>query len=360
MATRRRRNDGAQKVKAVLTTLCILLGIAVIGVMVKDWSAESENNIEVERILSDNQNTTAEQTTEEQDTTAEPETTTYQTFDYMVFRDVNDTVYVTNNVNIRPEPNTTCTSIRVAKAGEKYNRTGISEEGWYRLIDTDGSVVYSSGDCYSRENENMETTETITGFEANAKAELDVKYISQLPELPNGCEVTALTTVLNYLGYNVTKETMSDDYLPQKAVGQANFYEEFVGNPRDKESFGCYAPVIVATADKYIASMGGKQKAYNMTGSSMSDLLKQVDAGNPVIVWGCNDIKKDPPLTTKWKVMGETLQWKGNLHCMVLIGYDLSKNVVIVSDPLRGIKEYDITLFIKRYKQLYSQAVVVK
>ena len=42
---------------------------------------------------------------------------------------------------------------------------------------------------------------------------LNVKCVLQNPELPTGCEITALTIVLNYLGYDVDKLTMADKYL---------------------------------------------------------------------------------------------------------------------------------------------------
>ena len=45
---------------------------------------------------------------------------------------------------------------------------------------------------------------------------------------------------------------------------------------------------------------------------------------------------------------------------MVLKGYDTEKHTVIVDDPMRATEEYDMTLFIKRFKQFYSQAVVVE
>ena len=47
---------------------------------------------------------------------------------------------------------------------------------------------------------------------------LNVKCILQNPELPTGCEITSLTTVLNYYGYNVSKTTMSDDFLENQMM----------------------------------------------------------------------------------------------------------------------------------------------
>ena len=42
---------------------------------------------------------------------------------------------------------------------------------------------------------------------------IPVRHIAQNPELPTGCEITSLTMVLNYLGYNVSKTYMADNYL---------------------------------------------------------------------------------------------------------------------------------------------------
>ena len=49
---------------------------------------------------------------------------------------------------------------------------------------------------------------------------LNVKCVLQNPELPTGCEITALTIVLNYLGYDVDKLTMADKYLDKGPVGK--------------------------------------------------------------------------------------------------------------------------------------------
>ena len=49
----------------------------------------------------------------------------------------------------------------------------------------------------------------------------DFDIIEQYPELPTGCEITALTMVLNYYGYQVNKVTMALDYMPKV---QAEFY----------------------------------------------------------------------------------------------------------------------------------------
>ena len=49
----------------------------------------------------------------------------------------------------------------------------------------------------------------------------DFGLILQMPELPTGCEITALTMMLNYYGYTVDKTVMASDYLPVRSAGAA-------------------------------------------------------------------------------------------------------------------------------------------
>ena len=63
-----------------------------------------------------------------------------------------------------------------------------------------------------------------------SQVELDAQPILQNPELPTGCEVTALTAALNYLGYPVDKLTMADQYLTRAEPYQATFGEAFIGS----------------------------------------------------------------------------------------------------------------------------------
>ena len=58
--------------------------------------------------------------------------------------------------------------------------------------------------------------------------------------------------MLNYLGYNVDKLTMADYYLDKGKMGEVSPYKAFVGNPRDEDSCGAFAPVLVNSATKYL------------------------------------------------------------------------------------------------------------
>lgn len=144
------------------------------------------------------------------------------------------------------------------------------------------------------------------------KVKLNVKCILQNPELPTGCEITSLTTVLNYYGYNVSKTTMSDDFLEKSNDEVGDFWKMFLGNPRSEDGFGCYAQPITDAANKYLKTQDNNYIAVNYSGTQFEKLLKEVESGNPVIIWGTmygekeNDLR-EPLETKKWEIDGKTI-----------------------------------------------------
>lgn len=88
--------------------------------------------------------------------------------------------------------------------------------GAYSLKVYDFRIKYTQTADYMKGNEENVTKGVVTYEEAtnsnqttaavrSSYKRLDVECVLQNPELPTGCEITALTTVLNYLGYNVDK-----------------------------------------------------------------------------------------------------------------------------------------------------------
>ena len=193
-----------------------------------------------------------------------------------------------------------------------------------------------------------------------SSAAAEVNCIMQNPELPNGCEITSLTMVLNKLGYNVDKLTLNDKYLEIGPIGLTNYYKANVGNPRDTNSFGSYSPVIFATAEKYLADQGKTHTAYDITGHNIDEVYYQLAQGNPVIMWTTLDINTKPLVIKTWQVDGQTLNWKHPLHCVVLTGYDMNNKTVTVADPTAGIVTHSMDLFELRWFEMGSQAIYIK
>ncbi len=192
-------------------------------------------------------------------------------------------------------------------------------------------------------------------------AYVTVDPVMQLPELPTGCEVTALTMVINSMGFPISKEVLADYYLEKGAVNTVSYRRKFVGDPRTKYSYGCYAPVIEKCAHSFLDNVKGRDfRIVNMSGSSLDDVLRCVDMGCPVIVWATIDMRA-PFITRRWKdaETGETVAWLAEEHCLLLTGYDRGRNTVTVNDPLKGRVSYDMKLFQTRYDQLAKQAIVI-
>ena len=186
---------------------------------------------------------------------------------------------------------------------------------------------------------------------------LDVNNVEQNPELPTGCEVTALTTTLNYFDYNIDKLTLSDLFLPKGEIGKTHPDEAFIGNPRSQHSYGAYAPVIVKTANDYLNKAESQYQAYNISGGDFSTLIKYLYDGYPVIIWATMNMQPSY-LTTKWNLNGKEFQWIAREHCLVLVGF--TKDEYIIADPLKkGLTYYNKDLVETRYNELGKQAVVI-
>ena len=203
------------------------------------------------------------------------------------------------------------------------------------------------------------TQQTQTAQQTGKKVLLeDFTVVSQYPELPTGCEMTSLAMTLMYHKLPVDKCDLADHYLDKGEVGTVDFHEAFEGDPRDEGSFGCYAPVVVKTANRYLEAQNSELKAADISGQPLRDLFVYIDAGVPLIIWGTRNCEKGH-FSVTWHVNGRDIRWYTPEHCMVLVGYDDTH--VWVADPLHGdIRSYETELFREGYDALYRQAVAIQ
>lgn len=220
------------------------------------------------------------------------------------------------------------------------------------LVDVELDQVEEAGEIAELETENVQMqTEAIENY---YKME-DFEWLSQNPELPTGCEITSLTSVLNYYGINVKKETMADDYLKK---GDGSYYRMFLGNPRDADSFGCMAQPIVDAANLYFKKNNVSMKASNVSGVTFDKILEYVSQGVPMIVW--NTMGMAPAYESQTLTLdGREYTWIAPEHCVVVVGYDLDNNEVYVADPMAGMVTRNLKTFEERYNSLKRQAVYV-
>ncbi|MGL5676794.1 MAG: C39 family peptidase [Cellulosilyticaceae bacterium] len=189
----------------------------------------------------------------------------------------------------------------------------------------------------------------------------NVPVLNQHPELPTGCEATALTMVLKYYGVNITKEQVARDmpkasrpvYRDGKLRGETP-NKAFIGDPFSKNGFGVFSPVILNMIESYLPG-----RSENLGGGSFDKVYKALDEGRPVMTWTTIGLS-EPSENSRWyTTAGETVVWKVPEHAVVVVGYD--DKYIYVNDPYSGTqKKRDKNLFVKRWEQMGRQAVAVK
>ena len=104
----------------------------------------------------------------------------------------------------------------------------------------------------------------------------NVPLISQLPELPNGCEITAVTMMLQYSGAHVTKMQMAHS-MPFSS----NPNYGYIGRPWDSSGITIFPPALMNLVEKN----SGTHTAKNLTGQGFDAIKYQLNQGHPVVTW---------------------------------------------------------------------------
>ena len=181
-------------------------------------------------------------------------------------------------------------------------------------------------------------------YDKPAKYVFDEKQDLQMPELPTGCEATALGTLLRMNGVNVTKFDVADA-MP-KSDG-SDFVYSFWGNPYSAtDGWACMAPCSVITANKFLKN--SNKVAVEYTGTDLTDLKL------PSAVWVT--MYFNDPVLSNYESNGYRLF--RNPHCVVVDRIELDS--VYVIDPLVGEVAYPLERFNNVYKELGCQAVCIE
>lgn len=197
----------------------------------------------------------------------------------------------------------------------------------------------------------------------------DVPQIMQLPELPTGCECISLTMVLRSLGFNVGKREIAERYLYKERMvryGDGSLYGPdfryvFAGDPEDEYSYGCFAPCLEKTVDRYFSENSiSDYDAEDITGTGFYSLFSYIENGSPVIIWATQGLKI-PKSVVSWQTSdGEKVEWLSNEHCIVLSGYSYTDNTVRINDPLDGEQTLNMEKLKKCYDLMGQNALIIK
>lgn len=211
------------------------------------------------------------------------------------------------------------------------------------------------------------TESSQTGSAGQGALLSDFEITLQMPELPTGCEITAMTMVLNYYGYRVSKMEMALEYLP---TVEPEFYRDdtgrmigpdlenyFVGDPTTETGYICGTGAIVTAANAYLRSAGSELTATAYSDADPEMLYRLLDEGTPVVIW-CTINMEDRAETDGWyREDGTYMEWSSNDHGAVLIGYD--EDTVTVADPIYSTITCDREQFEKIFAQRGGKCVVL-
>ncbi len=287
------------------------------------------------------------------------ETVNYIILDYskdLEFKGLNDlTFYIGSKPDLKK-------GVSVLRQGQTIDFTVDDTAVNYKKLGT-YEAKYSA---LTSLNENTTKTRKIIVKKAPVKvvaSENDLHIIPnfptarQFPRFPNGCESVALYILLKYYHVGVS----ADNIVDSLAKGPAPYYRgsvryggnpeiEFVGNPRGK-GYGCYQRPIVNVANKYKAGI------VDYSGHSLNEVLNLVARNIPVQIWASINMR-NTRVCASWKhsSTGKTINWKCNLHSVVVMGY--SNLYVYVSDPYTGrISKYSRSQVQKMYNYFGRRAI---
>lgn len=276
-------------------------------------------------------------------------------------------IYAKNKNAIRINANKNSTCLAITNEDEEIDLLKKLDNGWAKVKNKNGIVGYSLYSLYS-----IEKPISITNNETNIskkKVINNVPYLNQFTlGYPTGCEAVSATMVLKYAGYNVSADQLIEatptdnrgkyyDNSTNSYYG-GNPFKVFVGHPsngKSKGSYGCFSEPIVTAMRKFAGN-----RVKNISGCSVDILFEYIDNGKPLVVWGIKNAGT-PEKGVTWKYPDGSGQFEEIVgeHCFVLIGYD--ENYVFLNDPSAGQNvRQPKQKFINNWKQLYSQAIVIK
>lgn len=213
------------------------------------------------------------------------------------------------------------------------------------ISDTETENITESETATEAASETETATEAVTETETEAKVTghkiENFPMIFQMPELPTGCEITAMTMALRYAGYDVSKVDMAMTYLPRTGFnfsydGSGRKYgpdmdRYFVGNPSG-EGMICGNLAVETAVKEYFKTVKSRHIVKAIKGITTEEMFQYINRDIPVVIW-CTIGMGDRQATQGWYTEdGRYMEWSHNDHGAVLIGYDEAK--VYIADPI--------------------------
>lgn len=230
---------------------------------------------------------------------------------------------------------------------------------------TFNGVVWYEVESKSPEEEAKEewiSSEAVKPYNPSKPVLINTPVIRQLPELQRGCEVTSLAMLLEQAGKKVSKMTLAKQiktlpFLNGNYINNPN--DGFVGNiyTFKEPGLGVYHEPVANLAKKYLGT-----KVDDITGQGWNEVVEKLNEGHAVWVILNSTYKPLPasdPYWYNWKTKEGTIRVTYKEHSVLVTGYNASKHLVIVNDPLTGQKNvaHNSTSFIAAWQQMGEQAI---
>ena len=194
---------------------------------------------------------------------------------------------------------------------------------------------------------------------------LRVPTQSQLPDLPNGCEVTSLSMLLTAGGTPVDKDVLARDQPtnptpPVFSGPPGDFYSisrwgnpntAFVGNV-EGYGYGIYHAPLAKLLDRKTQG-----HALDLTGRPFSEILARLRLGTPIVLWTTSTFAP-PTRWVTWTTSEGPVRATQLEHAVLLVGYTRDK--LVVNNPLTGRQEQvSPAPFIAAWQQMGRQALTL-
>lgn len=190
-------------------------------------------------------------------------------------------------INLRTAPTTKSTIIAQLPADSEVKYDAYYQAGnyvWLRQPRANGQYGYLVGrvngqpwGTFGKTVQNGRKSTTYNEQGQVIAVHNNANVISQRPELPTGCEATAVAMMLQYAGHNVSKTQVANE-MPRSNDGNRGF----VGNPYSTSGWWVFPTGISPVVDKYI----GHHEI--MTGASMQRIQNKLRDGHLVVAWVAN------------------------------------------------------------------------
>ncbi|WP_083512090.1 C39 family peptidase [Amphibacillus sediminis] len=194
--------------------------------------------------------------------------------------------------------------------------------------------------------------------------QINAPLIAQYPELPRGCEVTALAMLLQFHDVSIDKMTLAeqvvkDDTPFQRIDGQIHFgnpYDGFVGDmySLDQPGYGVYHGPIYDLATQYLGD-----RVVDLTGSNFEQVLYHLSLAQPVwVITNATYAELPAEAFENWETPSGSIDITMRQHAVLVTGYD--QGYIYFNDPLTNqTKKSQADDFRAAWKQMGKQAITV-